>query len=139
MSTEHVARPDSRGQPVGGVIRDSDGVCFIFEFDDRQDWAEDFFSSNCHVVSYPSDDRRFKETSLGQAGIGHRRFTPRDHDAALFLSHRHEVTDLLQLRGKAYGTHLRERVRWISEPDACGSSSQARDDIIGYRLLNEQT
>ena len=48
--TVDVARPDARPQAVGGVIRQRDRLCLVFEGGDRKHRPEDFVSENLHVV-----------------------------------------------------------------------------------------
>src|SRR5882762_9122077 len=59
-----IAGLDARGESVGGVVGDANGIDFIFESDDRENGSENLFAGDLKVVCSVRKKCRFDEKSL---------------------------------------------------------------------------
>src|SRR5882757_985553 len=55
---------DARGESVGGVVGDANGIGFILEADDRENGSEDLFARDLKVVGSVRKKCRFDEEPL---------------------------------------------------------------------------
>lgn len=55
---------DGRGEAVGRVVADADGVGFVGEFGNGADGAEDFFLHDLHVFAHAGEDGRLDKVAF---------------------------------------------------------------------------
>src|SRR5439155_25015355 len=65
-----IAREDTAGQAVNGVVRKPHRFGFVLEQLHAQDGSEDFFADNAHLGVSLYEDSRGNEVAIPQLGIG---------------------------------------------------------------------
>ncbi len=57
---------DKTGQSVGSIVRDADGVLFVFIGNNAKNGPEDFLARDRHVIAHVGEDCWFREIALGE-------------------------------------------------------------------------
>ena len=91
-----IPRPNAGTQPVGGIVRDGDGLFRVLEGGHGQHWSEDLFLEDAHLV-VALEHGGLDVIPRGEVALQLRRSTTREHLGTFLLADIDVAEDLLVL------------------------------------------
>src|SRR6266571_1521397 len=112
-----VARPDAGRQAIDRFVRLLDQIVFVRKGDDGNDWAEDLFLRDAHLVFDFGKNCRLEEVPVLKIPFQLWRIAASEHGRALFAPDSHITPNAIELFLRNLWSHLGCFVEWVADRD----------------------
>jgi len=133
-----VAGPDTRAETVGGVVRDLERFFDGLELGDREDWSEDLFLEDAHLV-VAGEDGGLNVVAIGQITFEVKLLAAGEALCAFCFTDGDVLEDLLLLILRGLWAHLRGWVERVANLDLGDTRYGAFDELVEDGLVHEGT